>query len=383
MIERVQSYQVVEQVTCQAELLPLVLPRMSRGSLTDALFLRCRKNSVVVGRWISRGPSMRGLFIFVAIVASVCHLALLWAVSWNLMGLGAFLANHIVVCGACVGLAIAVRSRPETYAAFLQLALWGAIAGPFGAVIGAALGASEWSQEAATIDFTNWLDAQVGSKQMIRSQHLRNELLDHRLRIEGASRVIPLCDAFANGEQKEKLDVLAVIGRRFEPSFAHTLRLATRDCDPSVRVLASTVIAKLQTQETKRIAALKKAAALSNGAEPWLALGRARLEYSTSGLVASSQARDELNHALVCIEKALDLAPRSGPASPGNAEVHIDIARDRKAFHIMGGEPLGDSLQEQALQLRAQARLELGRVQLVSESLPMGVGDAARSVRAS
>ena len=294
------------------------------------------------------------------------------------MGTGSFFAVDALICGASVAIAIAWRSYPEAHAAFLQLALWSAIAGPFGAVIAAAIGASKWSQEPVWHDFGTSLEDQIASKHMKEIQHLRNELLDNRLRIEGASGVTPLTDALAKGGQKEKLDALNVIGRRFEPSLAHALRLATRDSDPSVRVLASTVIAKLQTKTTERLAAMRKAAAMSDGPEPWLALGEAELEYSASGLVTSSQAQDETSRALMCIEKALNVAPGNEPTRLRLAELLIETGQFQKALHVLHSDWIGASMQERARQLCEQARIELA-----SERVPAITKGAARSARAS
>ena len=305
---------------------------------------------------------MRQAFIQGSIAVLCCEAAISIAVSWQVIGILPFLSAHALICGANVAAATATHSCPDARSTFLQLALWTAIAGPFGAVIAAGLGAFEWSSnQPASGDFGAWLEDQVASRQMKQVQLLRNELLDQRLGVEGSSNIRPLCDVLAEGEQKEKLDALNVIGRRFEPSLSHALRLATRDGDASVRVLASTVISKLQTRMTEQLASMREVATVTSESDAWLALGEAHLDYSASGLVMPSQARDEMERALTCVEKALGLAPRSDPIRLRFGELLVEMGRFQQALQILTWGVIGASSRERARQLCEQARMELAR----------------------
>ena len=84
-----------------------------------------------------------------------------------------------------------------------------------------------------------------------------------------------------------------------------------RDRDPSVRVLASTVTAKLQTRMSTRLVELKDAAARDDSSEARLALGEAHAEFATSGLLSASQAQQHLDLAIGHIGEALARLPQS------------------------------------------------------------------------
>ena len=126
----------------------------------------------------------RCFFFMDAIVVFFFQLAILFAVSQELVGIVAFFWVQAIVFGANAATALILRSSAEAFSAFLQLAYWALIAGPFGAVIGAGLGGFDWSRERSSSDIGGWLEEQIASKEMKQIQHLRNELLDHRLRIK-------------------------------------------------------------------------------------------------------------------------------------------------------------------------------------------------------
>jgi hypothetical protein len=107
------------------------------------------------------------------------------------------------------------------------------------------------------------------------------------------------------------------------------IRAALQDSDASVRVLASTVLAKLQTRFTRDLIALEAAAAEAPGtAAPWIALAQARLAYAGSGLTEPLQARTEIAAARVAAGQAL-------AAEPANGAVRALLA----AIEAAGGVP--------------------------------------------
>lgn len=277
--------------------------------------------------------------------------AALYAVWSEQIGLATFLYGHIVLCSAPLILAFGSRGRPAVFALYLQLALWTAIAGPLGILIAIFVAAFGQSRLPASQDFGAWIDGQVATWHS-RTRALRSALLDGRLRIEGASRVVPLLTVFCGGSQKEKFSALTVIVQRFEPSFSRALRLAAQDSDPSVRILASTVIAKLQAKAGARLVALKEAAAASDGApEAWLALANAHAEYADSGLLSPYQAREHVGHAITCIERALALSPESDPIRTRHAELISQSERYAKtddSQDIVNERPIATSVELKA-----------------------------------
>jgi hypothetical protein len=225
------------------------------------------------------------------------------------MGIGPFFCGHALLCALPIIAATALRSCPTAFGAYLQLALWTAIAGPFGTPVAMLAAAFGESRVPSSQDIGAWLDDQVATW-LRKTRDLQSALLDRRIRIEGASQAAPLRDAFAVGSQQEKFAALTVIARKFDPSLAYALRLAMRDTDPSVRVLASTVIAKLQTRMSARLAALKDTAAKEDAPEAWLALGQAHAKYATSGLLLAFQSHQHLALAVNYTGEALARSPQ-------------------------------------------------------------------------
>jgi hypothetical protein len=226
------------------------------------------------------------------------------------MGMRVAFCGHALLCGLPFVSALALRSRPAAFSAYLQLALWTAIAGPLGTPVAIFAVAFGEVQVPSAQDIGAWLDDQV-APWLGKTRDLQSALLDQRLRIEGASRAKPLRQAFAGGSQKEKFAALTVIAGNFEPSLAYALRLAMRDSDPSVRVLASTVTTKLQTDMSTRLVELKGHAEKDDTPEALLALGEAHAGYAASGLLSASQAQQHLDLAIRHIGTALARLPKS------------------------------------------------------------------------
>jgi hypothetical protein len=247
------------------------------------------------------------------------------------LGVGALLAGQAYLLTANLLLAALFRLRPDVCGALLQLALWSLIAGPFGTIVAAGLGAFRWP--AATSDFASWLQEQVEPERGKRLQGLRSALRYGRLRIEGASAVKPLSEVFLHGSQNEKLDALNAIGRRYDPVFGTALRLASKDADASVRVLASTVTAQLQAAASRAVAAKRAAAYSSSAPEAWLSLAAAHLGYEASGLLGAEQRKNESKAALAAIEQALRLA------SPAAANSLSELSEEfRELSRVVGGQ---------------------------------------------
>jgi len=222
----------------------------------------------------------------------------------------AALCGHALLCALPFASAVASRARPAALSAYLQLGLWTAIGGPLGTPIAIFAVAFGETQVPGSQDIGTWLDDQAAPSGG-KTRDLQSALLDQRLRIEGASRAKPLREAFAAGSQKEKFAALTVIAGNFDSSLTYALRLAMRDSDPSVRVLASTVTTKLQTGMSTRLVELKDAAAENDTPEARLALGEAHAKYATSGLLSASQAQQHLDLAIGHIGEALARSPTS------------------------------------------------------------------------
>ena len=213
--------------------------------------------------------------------------------------LGAYAGIHIL---GCLVLAAWLVRRlkgsvvDERNSVALQIVAWSAFAGPFGAFVATALAfptaliPSRIPLDGAADDLT------TDRSEIERVERVHIALLDRRVRLEGASRIRPLMDVTAEGSRSEKLEALRVIYRKYEAGLSTVLNRALRDPDTSVRVLAATVIAKLNATYSRNIGARQiEAAANPNAAQNWQTLAEARLAYAQSGLLEPPRARANRN----------------------------------------------------------------------------------------
>ncbi|MEH3148701.1 MAG: hypothetical protein PGN34_26020 [Methylobacterium frigidaeris] len=255
----------------------------------------------------------------VALVAGstvLCEVALAFALVRGSAPPAVAIAVHVALSILVGALALAVLRRTRS-ALLVHLALWTFTAGPFGAALAAGLITLDLTarRRAVDQDFGRWLDDEVEAREHDPIGRLRSDLLDGRLRLVGDGAVRPLRATLEGDDRAAKFEALARIARRFDPSLSHVIHAALGDADPSVRVLASTVLAKLQTLHTREIATLQAAAAQAPAsAEASLALARARLGYARSGLIKALQVRTELLAAGAAADDAVAAAPHSVPA---------------------------------------------------------------------
>ncbi len=228
----------------------------------------------------------------------------------------AFVNLHLALCAATatfglwwVGAASTAADADDKIAAVLQSVAWTVLAGPFGAVVAAALfvprkaGASH-------------AEAAASRPGLTRLELLHGSLLDSRMRLERAHAIRPLLDVIIEGTQLEKFDALSLISKRYDPALAPALRRALEDKDASVRVLAATVLAQQNNAHTKRIGGLQAIARAEAGTSgDWSELGQAHFDYAVSGLLETSRSEIEINHALDYLARAAELDPGNAVAA--------------------------------------------------------------------
>ncbi|KQO73530.1 hypothetical protein [Methylobacterium sp. Leaf89] len=253
----------------------------------------------------------------VALATALGELALAAALLHALVGPVVVLAGHVGLC-LILGLrTLQDAQAPGEAARLAHLTLWTFIGGPFGTLL--AIGLALLDRGAApprpAEAFGTWLETEGHLDPRTDCGRLSSDLRDGRLRVGKASSVVPLADILDGGAKEAKFEALAIVGRRFDPCLTHVIRAALQDTDASVRVLASTVLAKLQTRFTRDLIALEVAVAQAPGAAgPWLALAAARRAYAESGLTEALQARTEMAAARVAASQALAAEPENTAA---------------------------------------------------------------------
>jgi hypothetical protein len=270
----------------------------------------------------------RLLYGLAVTIVIACEASLATALSCDAIGGAGLVAGHVCLCLSIAALAYAHSAHhPEAAHALLQLTIWTAVAGQLGALVAGTLAFVDWHRAAGSQSFGGWLNEQLKGRYGGRSRHILRKLHDKRVRIEGADKVRPLVDVFASGGQREKFAALSAINQRFEPALAPALRLALKDTDPSVRVLASTVMTRLQAAYSDRLVSCQETSRRDpTSADAWRALGEAHAAFGISGLLERQQARDQLKLAAGQFAYALTLDPDDQLLRLHCAELTLELA---------------------------------------------------------
>jgi hypothetical protein len=255
------------------------------------------------------------LLVFVVLV--LCwQIALLLALFGGFIHLVSYVGIHVVGCAVLAAWPIFRLNRAvvdERNLTALQIVIWSALAGPFGAFSAIALTFPTTAHVASSAPRDGDAEARTTDRSTIeRVERAHIALLDHRVRLEGASRIRPLMDVIAEGSRTERLEALRVVYRKYDARLGPVLKRALYDPDASVRVLAATVMAKLHGTYTRVIGDRQtEAAANPNLEQNWLTLAEARLAYAQSGLLESLRARAQIEHAIGDLSRAVQLDPTS------------------------------------------------------------------------
>jgi hypothetical protein len=171
-----------------------------------------------------------------------------------------------------------LKRAPSEGAPILLAGAFTLLAGPFGAFVAflASLGSA---LPRGRLPATGGADGTPEPPDRIDA--LCSDLRNKRLRIEGASSVTSLMDVMSGGSIPQRIDALTVMGRTWSPGFAPALQMARRDLDPSVRVLASTIIASLQSGYTRKIdSARQRTLADPSQARNWILRSKQQIRRS-------------------------------------------------------------------------------------------------------
>lgn len=255
----------------------------------------------------------------------------------------------------------------------LQVGLWTLVGGPFGVALAWMLIIFGRRKQREEESFGEWVDKQMEASIDSEYDTWRALTLDDRLRIEGASETQPLCDILDGDDQRAKLKALSVIHRRFDSAMIAPLRTALHDTDAAVRVMAASVLAKLQKEYGDQVVELQKEAEERPG-DPvqWILLSHMHLAYVRSGLLSAERLRDEREKAREALRRAIALEPQEDQARLELGNLMIEMAMYREAFELLGQKYGDEFTLARASNLRAEAHSHLAS--------QMRVREAARSV---
>ncbi|RBP07132.1 hypothetical protein DFR50_12962 [Roseiarcus fermentans] len=289
---------------------------MSRGATGAALARAASPSLAAVARALSglrRARPTGWLATFVVLVLA-WQTGLFLALVAGAIALVPYGVVHVAVSAVVAAWLIRrLRRAPadEGTTTALQIVAWSAAAGPFGAFAAAALTLpAEPPAERASRE----ADAESAADDPSRSarvERVHTALLDRRVRLRGAHGIRPLMDVIAEGSRSERLEALRVVYRNYDAQLAAVLRRGLYDPDASVRVLAATVMAKLNGAYGRAIGERQAEVAAEPKLErTWLTLAQARLAYADSGLLEPSRARAQIEIAIGDLLRAIEIEPR-------------------------------------------------------------------------
>lgn len=256
----------------------------------------------------------RSIYALLALLAFIAEVLLTYYFTYDKIDFSNFLLVHSLI-SISIFCCFFLTGTPCTNLSyrFLQLGIFTLIAGPFGVMIAAWLIVPARTSQHGEVEpsFNDWLDSEMSQGNDGELDGLYRDIMNRRLHLGSAetSGTIAFVDVFAHGTNEMKFRTLATIRRKFHPSFSYSLRLALQDENPSVRVLAATVISNLRAQQSENLVRLE---GLLKG-EPensahLIKLAEAHKSCQLSGLLEEKQSVHHLENAIHFLQLYCELA---------------------------------------------------------------------------
>lgn len=173
-------------------------------------------------------------------------------------------------------------------------------------------------------------------------------------------------DLIRFGDVDQKLAIIALLARRFEPRFAPVLKTALSDPDASVRVQAATAAAHIEDAFVERwISARRTAEARKNDPEAAIKLARLVDDYAFAGILDERREAELRAEAEDAYRSALEIAPANNAARLGLGRLLIRCERPEEALLEM--EPLARDPSPDAAAWLMEAMFRLRRFDALRE----------------
>ena len=200
---------------------------------------------------------------------------------------------------------------------------------------------------------------------------------------EGDGAVESFADLIRFGDIDQKLAVVALLARRFDPRFAPVLKAALSDPDASVRVQAATAAAHIEDAFVDRwVEAERRTEARKSDPKAHAVLARLLDDYAFAGIL-DERREDELRKAAeASYRTALRLDPQDEDALVDLGRLLIRLDRHEEALDVLKPLMTAPSVDAAAWLLEALFRLgrfdELHRLagRMGADALPERLEDA-------
>ncbi len=295
-----------------------------------------------------------------------------WTAGWPL-----WMLLHVVTGGLAIWWALGMRGRRRAQRFPALLAIMTATLGLAGIVGIAFASLAQQGYRTQARSFQTWYFTLFPPRTQRKARAWYD--LAQALGDEGAGAIESFADLIRFGDIDQKLAIVALLARRFEPRFAPVLRAALQDPDASVRVQAATASAHIEDAFVERwVAGRRQADARGSDPQAIGALARLLDDYAFAGILDERREAAVREEAEACFREALALNPADDAMRIGLGRLLIRLERHSDALAVLA--PLADRPTPEAAGWLMEALFRLGRfddLRRVSAALPPdGLPDA-------
>lgn len=298
------------------------------------------------------------------LTAGVAYLPALWLL---------WLLGHVVVSALVILWAKRMRRRKRARRFPALLAIGVSTLGLAGAlgVMFSALGQQAYRSEARSFQVWYYTLFPPRTRRTARAWYDLSQALGD----EGAGGVESFTDLIRYGEIDQKLAIVALLARRFDPRFAPALLAALNDPDPTVRVQAATAAAHIEDQFVERwVTAQRQADARGQDPVSRLALAELVDAYAFTGILDERREAELRREAEQHYAAVIAIDPAHGRARQLLGRLLLRTNRPADALAVL--EPLMPSPSPEAAGWLMEALFSLGRfddLRRLVENAPVGV----------
>lgn len=269
-----------------------------------------------------------------------------------------WLLGHVIVSAIVIFWAHRMRRRRRARRFPALLAICTTTLGLAGAigVMFAALGQRAYRSEARSFQVWYYTLFPPRTQRTARAWYDLSQALGD----EDSGGVESFTDLIRYGEIDQKLAVVALLARRFDPRFAPALHAALNDPDPTVRVQAATAAAHIEDDFVERwVASKRRADARKGDAAAQMELAELLDAYAFTDILDERREAELRREAEAQYRRVIELEPR-------HARAHMLLGRlllrtDRPADALAALRPLEVDLSPEAAGWLMEALFQLGQ----------------------
>ena len=252
-------------------------------------------------------------------------------VAWPAFGWLAVL-GHVATSALLLWWGLKRRRRAQRYPALLAISTTAlGLAGAVGATF-ASLAQRAYRSEARS--FQTWYFNLFPPRTQRKARAWYD--LSRALGDDDVGGVESFADLIRFGDIDQKLAIVALIARRFEPRFAPVLHAALQDPDASVRVQAATAAAHIENDFVDRwVKAKRRADARTGDAEAQGDLARLLDDYAFAGILDERRESELRAAAEACYREALARDPDNVANRLGFGRLQIRLGRHVEALQTL------------------------------------------------